>query len=400
VRQACEKENVPVTISDAHPFDDGPYSRVPRALRLTQPEPQWLIRRAVALAAIAWVPLAVLAATQGLALSGERRESQLLDISAYVRYLVAIPTFVLAEAICLPQLGSIVRQFVQAGLVADEERPRYDAILASTRALLAKPQIEFALVLVAYIGTLATSEALYPSEVSTWVAPIRNGARALSHAGWWLVLVSQPLYQVLIAMWLWRLALWARLLWKVSRLDLRLIPSHPDLAGGLSFVSTSLRGFAPVAFGLGAAVAAGVAEAVLVDRRPIQDFKFPVAGLVIVILMLFAGPLLAFFRPLRRARFRGIFAYGELATAVGRQFERRWLDRRGELGDEVLSVPDFSATTDLYQVAANVRGMRPVPFSVWILIPLVVATLLPFVPIVLAILPLKDLLQLAMKLVL
>ncbi len=389
-----------MTASDAHPFDDGPYSRVPRALHLPRPERQWLRHRALTLAAIAWVPLAVLAATQGLALSGDRRESQLLDISAYVRYLVAIPTFVLAEAICLPQLGRIVHQFVDSGLVADAERPRYDAILASTRALLAKPEIEFALLMVAYIGALATSETLYPSGVSTWVAPIRDGTRAFSLAGWWLVLVSQPLYQILIAMWLWRVLLWARLLWKLSRLDLRLLPSHPDLAGGLSFVATSLRGFAPVAFGLGAAVAGGVAEAVLVDRRPVQEFKLLVAALVVAMLVLFAGPLLAFVPALRRARVRGIFAYGELAGAVGRQFERRWLDRHGALGDEVLSAPDFSATTDLYQVAANVGAMRLVPFSVRILIPLVVATLLPFLPIVLAILPLKELLNMAAKLVL
>ena len=72
------------------------------------------------MAAIAWVPLAVLAASQGLALGDDRRESQLLDISAYVRYLIAIPTFVLAEAVCLPQLGRIAHQFLDAGLVPDD----------------------------------------------------------------------------------------------------------------------------------------------------------------------------------------------------------------------------------------------------------------------------------------
>jgi hypothetical protein len=354
----------------------------------------------LALAAIAWVPLAVLAAMQGLALTDHTRESQLLDISAYVRYLVAIPTFVVAEAVCLPQLGRIARQFLDAGLVAEAERPRYDALLASTRALLVKPDIELALLMLAYIGTLAASETLYPAAVSTWVAPIRDGTRAWSLAGWWLLLVSQPLYELLIAMWLWRVVLWARFLWKLSRFDLRLLPSHPDLTGGLSFVATSLRSFAPVAFGLGAAVAAGVAQAVFVDGRPVEGFKLPVAGLVILVLALFALPLLVFVPPLQRARIGGIFAYGELAAAMGRQFERRWLGRPGAVGDEALSVQDFSATTDLYQVVSNVGAMRLLPFNVRMLIPLVVATLLPFVPIALAILPLKELLSLAAKLIL
>ena len=145
-----------------------------------------------------------------------------------------------------------------------------------------------------------------------------------------------------------------------------------------------------------------MAEAVLVDRRPVARVQAPCRGV--------GGrpcwcsspgrssPLSPGF--CRRAQVRGIFAYGKLAGAVGRRFERRWLDRHGALGDEVLSAPDFSATTDLYQVAANVGAMRLVPFSVRILIPLVVATLLPFLPIVLAILPLKELLNMAAKLVL
>ena len=65
---------------------------------------------------------------------------------------------------------------------------------------------------------------------------------------------------------------------------------------------------------------------------------------------------------------------------------------------KALSVQDFSATTDLYQVVANVSAMRVTPVNLWILIPLVVATLLPFVPIVLAILPLRELLALIAKL--
>ena len=384
--------------SPENTFDAGPYSRVPHALRWAGRGPHWLRNRAFALAAVAWVPLAVFSAAQGLALSDQRRESQLLDISAYVRYLVAIPTFVLAEAICLPQLGKIVRQFLDAGLVTGDERAGYETILDSTRTLLTSPEVELALLAIAYISTLATSESLYPEAVSTWVSPIREGSRTLSLAGWWLMLVSQPLYQVLIAIWLWRVVVWARLLWKLSRLNLQLLPSHPDRAGGLAFVGTSLRGFTPVAFGLGAAVAAGAAEAIFVDGRPVQEFKLVVGALVVGMVVLFAGPLFIFAPPLRRARIRGIFAYGELASAVGRRFEERWLGRHGEVSDDALSVQDFSATTDLYQVVANVSAMRVTPVNLWILIPLVVATLLPFVPIVLAILPLRELLALIAKL--
>ena len=40
-----------------------------------------------------------------------------------------------------------------------------------------------------------------------------------------------------------RLLLWACFKFLMSRLDLKLIPGHPDHTGGLKFLSSSLRGF-------------------------------------------------------------------------------------------------------------------------------------------------------------
>ena len=48
--------------------------------------------------------------------------------------------------------------------------------------------------------------------------------------------MSIPIFQFLTLRWLYRLLLWFLFLWRVSRLDLRLAPSHPDRAGGLGFL--------------------------------------------------------------------------------------------------------------------------------------------------------------------
>ena len=56
---------------------------------------------------------------------------------------------------------------------------------------------------------------------------------------------------LLLLGWFWRVGLWARFLWLMSRLELKLVPSHPDGAGGLGFLSTSLEAFLPLAFGFG-----------------------------------------------------------------------------------------------------------------------------------------------------
>ncbi len=73
--------------------------------------------------------------------------------------------------------------------------------------------------------------------------------------------------------------------------------------------------------------------------------------------------------------------YGALSRSLGLQMERRWLDHAATA--ETLDANDFSATTDLYAVAANVYRLIPVPVALRDLAVLVLATLLPFLPVVL-----------------
>jgi len=379
------------------PLEAGPFVEYLRSTGLGGVEATRVARRAVLAAMVAWLPLVALAAMQGLALRPDPKESLLLDVSIAARYLIALPLLIAADSVCLPALGRILRHFRDSGLVAETSLPRFDALIASTRQLVSSPGAELTLVALAYAGSLGLGSLLYPDNVSTWVVPITNGVGQVSFAGWWRALVSQPLFLVAELAWLWRILLWARLLWKISRLDLRLVAAHPDLAGGLGFTIASLRAFTIVAVALSSAVAGTVAEGVLHRGEPLIQFRYPVAGFVILVLVLFAGPLCFLAFPLLRAQPRGRLQYGALATAVGQEFERRWFVP-GSVNADTLAVQDFSATTDLYSITSNVYRMRLVPLDLRGLVPLAIATVLPFVPVVLVALPFERVLELVGKL--
>lgn len=379
----------------AYPFDAGPYIRLQAWLGLIKAGSLHVRRRATMSVLIAWLPLVILSAIDGRAMGATRQQSMLLDIAAHARYLIALPLLVIAESVTLPFLAVIARHFGATGLVAGESRPRYDELLETTRKMLASPRTDLAILLVAYLVTLTVSP-LYPPDVASWVRPV-PGAHEMSLAGWWRALVSQPLFLLLTLGWLWRVALWGRFLYGVSRLQLHLIAPHPDRAGGLGFIGMSLRAFLILALALSIPVAGAVATEVINHGRNIAEFKYIVAGYVIAVVLVFTAPLFTLSPLLYRTRTHGILRYEPLASELGRRFEQKWLG--WTVQREELSAPDFSATIDLYSIAENVRRMRVVPVTPLQLVMLALAALAPFLPVVMAVMPLGSIARFAAKLV-
>ncbi len=191
---------------------------------------------------------------------------------------------------------------------------------------------------------------------------------------------------------------WARFLWLVSHLDLQLIPTHPDACGGLKFVSTIMHAYRPVGFAYTAIVAGGIANRMVHSGAPLQTYRDVMIAVVLLIALFCVGPLAAFAPTLRRLRSEAIFEYGMLARNIGGLLERKWLPRRENQAD-VLEVPDFSTTTDLYTVVANIYKIDHVPVSFKSVRELLYFIALPFVPVLLIAEPVKAILDALLKLV-
>ena len=384
----------------ADPFDAGPYIRVQRYIGLIRADAPRFGRRAALVAFVAWVPLILLSAAQGYGIGPTPQESMWLDIAAHARYLVALPLLVLAESLCLPGLAAIANHFGEANLVADASRPRYQALLDSTRRLLSSPVTDITIIALAYLATVLQPLPIYAGNHLTWVGSTVSPDK-LSLAGWWRLLVSQPLFTIVQIAWMWRIAVWGRFLYGVSHLELKLIPGHPDRAAGLGFLGGSLRVFLLPAFALAIPLAGAIAQEILRGGRNINDFRYDMGGALIVDVLLFTAPLFFLSPRLIRERTRGVFQYGALATAVGQRFERRWIEHIGTSADDrAMGSPDFSATTDLYSIAANVNQMQFVPVTLTQIGRLIVAAALPFLPVLATAMPLKDIFGHIAKLVL
>jgi hypothetical protein len=209
----------------------------------------------------------------------------------------------------------------------------------------------------------------------------------------WYGYVSLPLFQFLLGRWYFRLGIWARFLWQVSRIDLRVVPTHPDRLGGLGFLSSTFYAFTPLATAHGALLAGWIANRIFHLGATVPDFKVEIAVTLIFLLCVVLGPLLVFAPQLAQAKRTGTREYGMLAQRYVREFDAKWL-RGGAPADEpLLGSGDIQSLADLNNSFEVVRTMRLAPVTKEALLQLAAATLAPVTPLALTMMSLEELLK-------
>ena len=215
----------------------------------------------------------------------------------------------------------------------------------------------------------------------TWYAMVAGGRWQLTIAGYWLAFVSIPIFQFILIRWYMRFLIWFGFLWRVSRLNLHLIPTHPDRAGGLAFLGTSVYAFSPVLFAQGSLLAGMMANRVLYEGAKLLSFRLEAVTLIGFAVLFVLGPLMMFTPKLMQAKRQGLGAYGLLAGRYVDGFEEKWILGKRADGEELLGSADIQSLADLANSFAVVREMRFVPFGVQDITRLALTTAAPLVPV-------------------
>lgn len=372
----------------------GPFFQLLRRLHLSGDALELVQRRVVVISLLAWLPLLVLSTLEGQALGGRAAVPFLLDAEAHLRFLVALPLLIVAELVVHRRMRPLLQQFLERNLIPADALPRFDNAVASAFRFRNSVLAEVLLIALVYIvGILFIWRYYVLLSTATWyAAPAAEGLR-LSVTGAWYAYVSLPLYQFLLVRWYYRIFIWTRFLWQVSRIDLNLIPTHPDRAGGLGFLANTAYAFSMLAVAHGAMLAGLIANRIFYLGATLPEFKIEIAVVVVFMLCLILGPLLLFAPGLLQAKRTGNSEYGVLAMRYVREFDAKWL-RGGAPSDEPLvGSGDIQSLADLANGFEVVRTMRIAPITRDALLRLVGATVAPVVPLLLTMMPLEDLVK-------
>jgi hypothetical protein len=389
----------PGSVSNPNPPDfslvlGGPLFQLLRRAHLSDDALTMARRRIVVIALLAWLPLLVLSVLEGRALGSSVAVPFLYDIEVHIRYLVALPLFIGAELVVHQRMRSVVKVFLERRLIPDHALPRFDAAIASAFRLRNSVLAEVLLIALVYaVGILVVWRQYLALDASTWYATPTADGSTLSFAGIWFVYLSLPLFQFLLVRWYFRLFIWARFLWQVSRIELSLVPTHPDRLGGLGFLSKTVHAFTLLAVAHGAMLAGPLANRILYLGAGLLEFKVEIAAVLLLVLAVMIAPLLVFAPQLAQVKRDGLREYGTLSERYVREFDAKWLRGGAPAGEALVGSADIQSLADLGNSYEVVRTMLPVPLTKDMIIQLAVATLAPIVPLALTMMPLEELLK-------
>jgi hypothetical protein len=375
----------------------GPLYQILRRAHLSGSAMELLVRRMLVIALFAWLPLLALSAFEGHLIDGHTL-SFLRDIESHIRLLVALPALIYVELVVHQRITPVVKRFLERGVITPEDTPKYYAAIGAALRARNSMWLELALVVFVYtVGHWIWRHEL-ALDAATWYAvPDATGMR-LTLAGYWYAFVSIPIFQFILLRWYFRLAIWFQFLWRVSKLNLRLMPTHPDRAGGIGFLGRSSYAFSPILFAQGAMLAGLIASRILYHGESLRAFKTSLAALIVFFVLVILGPLTMFTPHLSRAKDRGLNEFGTLATEYAVDFDAKWF-HGGAKVEAVLGTADIQSLSDLANSYATVKAMRLVPFDLRDATQLAAATAVPSLPLLLTIMPLEELVTRLIKII-
>jgi hypothetical protein len=364
----------------------GPLQWLGRRLGLVRGETN-TVRLGLALGLWAWGVLALLVLLQG---SGQRLLS-LAVIGVHVRLLVAIPLFFVAETWVAPRMAEFVRNILASGLVPETELPVLASDVRRVGRIKESWLAEVFFILLAFAWPLIGAIFGLPGRTASWTSILAQAGGKLTLINGWYLMFCLPLFRFLMLRWLWRLGLWVTFLRRVEKLKLHLVPTHPDGAAGLAYLGVVQGHFAPLVLAVSAVYAASFAESISSGTMVFEALYRLIPIVLLLVAVLFIGPLLIFSRKLWICRVTGLNEYMAMASRYVHAFDRKWIRDEQASGESQLGTADMQSLADLNNSVNVIRNMRLIPADRRLMVQLAAYVIVPMLPLVFLKFPVDEL---------
>ena len=365
----------------------GLLNRLAGRIGLSNPPTHRRFLRLLVLIMLTWLPLVLMSWNAGHLTGQTVKIPMFSDAEVNGRFLLALPLLDLSEAFLVIGLGVQVRQFLRSGIVSGKEREKFEA----TRARIEDFHDSTGAELVYFLASLAISILAHLYGPSNGTSYWGKHSTFLTPAGWWHMLVSLPILYFFLLRAVSLLLLWGWFLFRVSKLDLDLTPTHPDHAGGLGFLGWGIASFSPMVVGITIMVSVGFANEIYHRGESLSTLKYHLSIYVLLITLVLHAPVFAFGYKLATCRFEGLLDFGKLVAGHDRSFDEKWIRQPPSRNqDPLLGSFDPLSLAALGTTYEHIEEMRLVPIDKKALFLIVLSAIVPLLPLIGTEIPLPE----------
>jgi hypothetical protein len=313
-------------------------------------------------------------------------------IGAHVRLLVALPLLFLAETWVVPRMAEFVHNIVDSGLIPEDSIPHLSRDIRRIDRLKNNWMLELFFIVAAFILPLFFS---FPGKTGS----MESLAELLKHMDTriWYVYFCLPLFRYIVLRWMWTLILWWYFLYRIQKLKLHLVPTHPDGAAGLGFLEVVQMHFAPIVLATSSIFATAFAENISAGSMRFEALYHLVPIVILISAVLFICPLYIFSSKLWKAKVTGLNEYMVMAHHYVEAFDRKWIRGENPTGEEQLGTGDIQSLADLNNSVGIIKSMRVIPTSRNLILSIAGSCIIPMLPLLLLKYPLLEIVSTLLK---
>lgn len=338
----------------------------------------------IGLMLVCWIPIAILSL---LKLGWDQFYLLFLrDIATHVRFLIVLPILLFARRSFNKSFNNTIGFFHQTKIVDGANVNEFEQVLDRVEKWRSSKVVDFIIIALVYFSFYfqENNRINQSSSYAPW--HIVNGS--ITTAGWWYLVLSLPVLQILLYRWLYTILLWVIFLRKISKLNLHLSALHPDGVGGLGFLQYTQLSFFPVALAFSALTAGVVNNMIIFSGVSLIEYKIAIGAALLFVLLLFILPLTLLLPLLAKVKRKYFMQYSLQAWPVAREYEEQ-LKAFLLTGKEN---PDASWHVDLVGSFEKTKEMKIILIDKTLIIAFAAAVLLPFLPVLAQQVPLKEIL--------
>ncbi len=360
-----------------------------RRIGLIPTEGLGILRRALFFTMLAWLPLVLWGQIDGATIHSQLNEPLFRHFGIHARFLVAIPLIIFGEGITQGVVAELIPNFRNSGLISDDQQNAFKQAIQNT-LLLRNSTMPWVVIAVLVLTPLILHPPFQEMHELNWANTGTPTEFNLGFGGRWMVYVSRPIFSALVYLSLWRLVLLFLLLKRIAALDLEIVPTHPDRAGGLGFLEKIPVAFSLFVFAISLVLASRLAHEVIYHGLQVQSLKLLTVVFLVVVLLFFLSPLLVFIPKLAATKRKARLEYGALVGHHGRLVYKRWILHETITDDSLLQAPEIGPVADTLSLYEAVIQMRMAPIGKAAILNIVLPAVIPLIALFAIQIPIKD----------